>query len=118
MAAAGISYAGVNASGDALAQIGANTAINSYSGRAGDILVRARNQSTQEALAVSAGLAFGGALVETENPAALAEAIEEMVKNPDRRKKAGVAGQHHINTNFSLKKQAERLKAILNSAQR
>jgi len=65
-----------------------------------------------------ATLAFGGALVETENPAALAEAIEEMVKNPDRRKKAGVAGQHHIHTNFSLKKQAERLKAILASAQR
>ena len=65
-----------------------------------------------------ATLAFGGVLVETENPATLAEAIEEMVKNPDRRKKAGVAGQHHIHTNFSLKKQAERLKAILASAQR
>ena len=65
-----------------------------------------------------ATLAFGGVLAEAENPAALAEAIEEMVKNPDRRKKAGLAGQHHIHTNYSLKKQAERLKAILTSAQR
>ena len=38
-----------------------------------------------------ATLAFGGVLAEAENPAALAEAIEEMVKNPDRRKKAGLA---------------------------
>ena len=65
-----------------------------------------------------ATLAFGGVLVEAENPAALAEAIEEMVKNPDGRKKAGLAGQHHIHTNYSLKKQAERLKSILASAQR
>ena len=63
-----------------------------------------------------ATLAFGGVLVEAENPAALAEAIEEMVKNPDRLKKAGLAGQHHIHTNYSLKKHAERLKTILASA--
>jgi len=65
-----------------------------------------------------ATLAFGGVLVDAENPAALAEAIEGMVKNPDRRKKAGKAGQHHIHTHYSLEKQAERLKAILASAQR
>ncbi|MDC1135924.1 hypothetical protein OAT45_04360 [Alphaproteobacteria bacterium] len=63
LAAAGISYAGVEASGNALAQIGANTTIGSNGSRVGDVLIRARNRSTQEALAVSAGLAYAGALV-------------------------------------------------------
>ncbi len=63
LAAAGISYAGVEASGNALAQIGANTVIGSNTARTGDVLIRARNSSTQEALAVSAGLAYAGALV-------------------------------------------------------
>ena len=63
LAAAGISYAGVEASGNALAQVGANTVIGSNNARTGDVLIRARNSSTQEALAVSAGLAYAGALV-------------------------------------------------------
>ena len=63
LAAAGISYAGVASSGNALAQIGTNSVIGSNNARTGDVLIRARNSSTQEALAVSAGLAYAGALV-------------------------------------------------------
>ena len=61
--AAGVSYAGVTATGDVLAQLGTNASIGSNTGRVGDVLVRARNQSTQEALGISAGAAFGGAVV-------------------------------------------------------
>ncbi|EHI49802.1 hemolysin-type calcium-binding region [SAR116 cluster alpha proteobacterium HIMB100] len=61
--AAGVSYAGVDASGDARAQIGNNVSIGSNTDRLGDITIRARNQSTQDTSATSAGGAFTGALV-------------------------------------------------------
>ena len=61
--AAGVSYAGVDASGDARAQIGNNVTIGSNTDRLGDITIRARNQSTQDTSAASAGGAFTGALV-------------------------------------------------------
>ena len=61
--AAGVSYAGVDASGDARAQIGNNVTIGSNTDRLGDITIRARNQSTQDTSATSAGGAFTGALV-------------------------------------------------------
>ena len=61
--AAGISYTGVQVSGNSLAQIGANSSIGTNTNRVGAVTIRARNQSTQEARAVSAGAAFGGALV-------------------------------------------------------
>ncbi len=61
--AAGVSYAGVDASGDARAQIGNNVSIGSSAERMGNVTIRARNQSTQDVSATSAGGAFAGALV-------------------------------------------------------
>ena len=63
IAAAGISVADINTSGDSLAIVGANTQIGTNDNRTGDVLVTARNDSSHQAKAVSAGLGYAGALV-------------------------------------------------------
>ena len=61
--AAGVSYAGVNATGNALASVGSATSIGSNTARANNVTIRARNRSTQDALAYSMGAGYGGAAV-------------------------------------------------------
>ena len=63
LAAAGVSYTGINASGNSRVLIGANSALGSNSSRFGDTTIRARNRSSQKARAVSAGLGYAGAIV-------------------------------------------------------
>ena len=61
--AAGVSYNGVQVNGNSIAQVGSNSNIGTNTNRVGAVTIRARNASTQEARAVSAGAAFGGAVV-------------------------------------------------------
>ena len=61
--AAGISYAGLTTTGNAIANIGSDVTLGTNSGRMGDAVIRARNNSTQTARAVSAGAGLYGALV-------------------------------------------------------
>ena len=63
LAAAGISYVGVNATGDALASIGKNSNFGTAANKTGAVTIRARNNSSQKTRAVSAGFAYAGALV-------------------------------------------------------
>ena len=63
LAAAGVSYTGINASGNSNVIIGTGTSIGSSTNRFGNATIRARNDSTQKARAVSAGLGYAGAVV-------------------------------------------------------
>ncbi|MGC6439628.1 MAG: leukotoxin LktA family filamentous adhesin [Candidatus Puniceispirillaceae bacterium] len=63
IAAAGVSYAGVNASGGATVAIGNDSQLGTNNSRFGNSLIRARNGSTQKARGVSAGLGYAGAVV-------------------------------------------------------
>ena len=63
IAAAGVSYVGLNTSGNADTLIGANTSFATNTNRFGDATITARNTSTQKARAVSAGLGYYGAIV-------------------------------------------------------
>ena len=61
--AAGISVVDVNASGDSLAIVGANTQFGTNANRVGDVVIQARNESSHTSKSVSAGIAYAGALV-------------------------------------------------------
>ncbi len=63
IAAAGISVVDINTSGDSFAIVGANTQFGTNDNRTGDVLITARNDSSHQAKAVSAGLGYAGALV-------------------------------------------------------
>ena len=63
IAAAGVSYASIDASGNSRALIGNNVTLGTSSNRFGTTTIRARNLSTQKARAVSAGLGAYGAIV-------------------------------------------------------
>ena len=63
IAAAGVSYADINASGNSRALIGDDVTIGSATNRFGTTNITARNLSTQKARGVSAGLGYYGALV-------------------------------------------------------
>ena len=63
LAAAGVSYAGLTATGDATVTIGDGTTLATNASRFGDSVIRARNTSTQKAKGISAGLGYAGAVV-------------------------------------------------------
>ena len=63
IAAAGVSYASINASGNSRALIGNDFSLGTSANRFGTTTIRARNRSTQKATAVSAGLGAYGAIV-------------------------------------------------------
>ena len=63
VAAAGVSYAAIDASGNSRALIGNNVSLGSSANRFGTTSITARNLSTQKARAVSAGLGYSGAIV-------------------------------------------------------
>mgnify|MGYP000291077933 CR=1 FL=1 len=63
IAAAGVSYAAINAGGNSRALIGNDVRFGSSTNRFGATTIRARNTSTQKARAVSAGLGYYGAVV-------------------------------------------------------
>ena len=63
LVAAGVSYSGVNALGNVSSQLGNSVSIGTNLARVGAITVRARNRSTQDALAYSMGAGYGGAAV-------------------------------------------------------
>jgi glycosyltransferase involved in cell wall biosynthesis len=53
----------------------------------------------------------GGMVYDAKNPRALADSLEELVKQPDRRKALGAAGKDAVTENFSAKAMAERMVA-------
>ncbi|MGC6476026.1 MAG: leukotoxin LktA family filamentous adhesin, partial [Parvibaculales bacterium] len=59
--AAGVSVAGVNASGDAVASIGNNTSLGSNATRLGAVTLQALNESTQNVRAGAGGIGYLGA---------------------------------------------------------
>ena len=63
LAAAGVSYTGINATGNSRVLIGADSVIGASNARFGDATITARNTSSQKGRAVSAGLGYAGAIV-------------------------------------------------------
>ena len=65
-----------------------------------------------------ATLHYGGLIFPRGNPEALADALTHLLTDKSARKAASIAGQHNIQNNYSLEKQAEALQAILALARR
>ena len=65
-----------------------------------------------------ATLRYGGLIFPRGNPEALADALTHLLTNKSAHKAASIAGQHNIQNNYSLEKQAEALQAILALAHR
>ena len=63
IAAAGVSYAGITATGNSRAILGEDVTLGAPASRFGATTIRARNLSTQKARGVSAGLGYSGAIV-------------------------------------------------------
>ena len=63
LAAAGVSYTGINATGNSRVLIGTDSVIGASNARFGDATITARNTSSQKGRAVSAGLGYAGAIV-------------------------------------------------------